>query len=52
LLVPDVPDVPDQFRGECGLKTRPSGSGIDSPPRSNPELQKHNTMQGPKEELW
>jgi putative DNA primase/helicase len=49
-LVPDVPDVPDQFRGERSLKTRPAA--LDSTPGSNPELQKRNKVQGPKEELW
>jgi putative DNA primase/helicase len=51
-LVPDVRDVPDQFRGERSFKTRPAANGLDSTPGSNPELQKHNKMQGPKEELW
>ena len=49
---PDVPDVPDQFREKRTGKTRPSGNGLDKTVDSNPELQRHDKMQGPKEELW
>jgi hypothetical protein len=44
--------LPVVVKHERSLKTRPAADGLDSTPGSNPELQKHNNMQGPKEELW